>query len=280
MDRYVQWDQRDRGTSIPSEKREKILWNCVSTCAEIVLHSLFFTQADHEVEKEVVNEVEKKFELSLAVFLDSIERIHDLLIEGKENKVEKEGKEGESSTSTSTSFDRYLYLDSPSSSSKVVNEVKKERSQVILSPQWLKLVSLTVRTVLSWCTLLLLSECENDSALLPSKSPSPPLPLSTPSSSLSAVAATVPLDATDAVCTPSSASTPVAAPVSLPASVTVSVTVPVCVKDGMWRARQLLIQLIGAYRTSIQSCTCTCRSACPLACSQTTHSHTHTSINT
>lgn len=247
MDKYIQWDQRDRGTSIPLEKREKILWKCVSACAEIVLHSLFFTQADHEVEKEVLNDVEKKFELSLAMFLDSIERIHDLLIEGKENEVEKGEKEGESFTSTSSSFDRYLYLDSPSSSAKVVNEVEKERSQVILSPQWLKLVSLTVRTVLSWCTLLLLTECENDSALLPSSSPSPPLPLSTPSSSLSTIAATVPLDAADAVCTPSSASTP--APVTLPVSV--SVTVPVCVKDGMWRARQLLIQLIGTYRTSI-----------------------------
>ena len=263
-----------------------MLWNCVSSCVEIVLHSLFFTQADHEVEKEVVNEVEKKFELSLATFLDSIERIHDLLIEGKENNVVKEGKEGESSTS----FDRYLYLDSPSSSSKVVNEVEKGSLQIILSPQWLKLVSLTVRTVLSWCTLLLLTECENESALSPSLSPSPPpplslplsLPLSTPSSSLSTAAATVPLDA---ACTPSSApsSAPppvlVSPPVSISVPVTVAMTVPACVKDGMWRARQLLIQLIGLYRTVpyfnsiLHVYVQVCLPTCPL-----THSLTHSRI--
>ena len=205
-----------------------ILWRCVNSCAEIVLHSLTFSQADHEVEKEV----EKNFEKSLAVFLDSIEKIQDLLIEGKESNVEKEGQE------VVGTFDRYLYLNSSSSSSiKVVKESVKENSQLILSPQWLKLVSLTVRTVLSWCSLLLLTECENGSALLNSVSPPGSLPLSSSHPklppSLTITAGAVSVDA--AVC--------------VPEPVCVSVHVPVCVKDGMWRARQLLILLIGTKST-------------------------------
>ena len=266
VDKYIQWDQRDRGSSIPSEKREKILWESVSACAEIVLHSLYFSQTNREVEKEVekevqkevVEEVEKKFELSLAVFLDSMEKIQSLLIEGKESKVKKEGKEV-----VFILFDRYLSLPSlpPSSTTvvekEVVEEVEIGGSKLILSPEWLKLVSLTVRTVLSWCTLLMQSECET-SASLPLSSPVHTLP---PSSSVTTTTPT-PTTTTTAAAAAAATTTTVAAAVSeddtttvTPTPESLSVSVPVCVKDGMRRARQLLIQLIGKYASRAHECT-------------------------
>jgi hypothetical protein len=258
MDKYIQWDQRDRGSSIPSEKREKILWESVSACAEIVLHSLYFSQTNREVEKEVekgekevVEEVEKKFELSLAVFLDSMEKIRSLLIEGKESKVEKEGKEA-----VFIPFDRYLSLPPFPSSTTVVEkegekEVEKGGSKLILSPEWLKLVSLTVRTVLSWCTLLLQAECEN-SASLPLSTSVPTLP---PSSSVTTTTTPAPAATTTPTIVNDGKGVVEEAHGHVSASVTVSVSVPVCVRDGMGRARQLLIQLIGKYASCAPTCT-------------------------
>lgn len=260
VDKYIQWDQRDRGSSIPSEKREKILWESVSACAEIVLHSLYFSQTNREVEKEVekgekevVEEVEKKFELSLAVFLDSMEKIQSLLIEGKESKVEKEGKEV-----VFIPFDRYLSLPSlPSSTTvvekEVVEEGEKGGSKLILSPEWLKIVSLTVRTMLSWCTLLLQSECESSASPLSSSVPTLPPPSSvTTATTTPAAAATTTATVAAAAAVSEDATT---ATTPTPVSASVTVPVPVCVKDGMRRARQLLIQLIGKYASCAPACT-------------------------
>ena len=251
VDKYIQWDQRDRGSTIPSEKREKTLWASVSACAEIVLHSLYFSETDKEVEKEVEEEVvekaEKKFESSLAVFIDSMEKIQTILIEGKESKVEKGGKEV-----VFTPFDRYLSLPSlsPSSTTEVEKEVEKGGSKLILSPEWLKLVSLTVRTVLSWCTLLLQSECESSASLPPSSSV-PTLPpsssVTTTTTPVAAATATTPMIVNDGKGVGEEAHGHVSA--------SVTVSVPVCVKDGMRRARQLLVQLIGEYASCAHMCT-------------------------
>lgn len=191
MGDHLQWDQRDRGLSIPCRKRENILWLTFHACAELVLDTSAFSTSNKEGEKEGGKIMtEKEFNKSLLSLIELIKKLRKSIL-GEIKKEKNDEKEVENDVVDSLS----MYLITKSSLDHDIEENKNNQYQLggstieggdadqqslslspsMLSPDWLKYISLTVRTVISWCTLLLLSALDtHPSVPLP---PSPPLSL-------------------------------------------------------------------------------------------------------
>ena len=262
---YLQWNQKDHGLCISDKERESLLWNVTSNCAELVCLSLSLSstsssslpplvsssssitttvvkdETSSEVEKEVVKEVAKEvevsaveFNVSLEKFIGSIKHLKELLGESsisfEEKKIQKGKIEIEKEKEKEKKKEKVKQVDEKTRMNlEVVKEVVRSNSlrkvlefecttsknengngneneecegtievsgDAMLSPNWLRYVSLTVRTVISWCTLLL---------QVPDRVTTPPLPL------------------------------------------------PPFAKEGVWRARQAMSQLIGTSVTLTHS---------------------------
>ena len=174
--------------SLSSSSRCEIeIWNTINTCVDLVLNSkTFLNKGEGEMaEGEVVDteeEMEKEkrkteteaitrevFDISLQSFLLAIKTLHSTLfneeIQTKCSYISKYLAFYPTTFSSSPTSSTAL----PSSSSSkcvrgVAEEAKIEGEEIILamkkgmlSPNWLRAVSMAVRTVVSWCTLLLAS---------------------------------------------------------------------------------------------------------------------------
>ena len=170
-----------------SSRCEIEIWNTVNTCVDLVLNSkAFLNEGEGEkaegelVDMEKEMEMEKRktemeaikrevFDISLQSFLLAIKTLHSTLfkeeIQTKCSYISKYLAFYPTTFSSSPTSSTAL---SSSSSSKCVRGVAEEAKiegeesisamkKGMLSPNWLRAVSMAVRTVVSWCTLLLAS---------------------------------------------------------------------------------------------------------------------------
>ena len=179
--------------SIPSlsssSQCEIEIWSTVSTCVDLVLNLKTFVNKDKKAEVEVVDTEEEKekeksktgvqavtreeFDVSLQLFQLAIETLHSTLFrEEIQSKCSGISKYLAFSLTTSSSSSTSSTAPSSSSSSDcvrgVAEEAKIEREEEggkeilaikrgMLSPNWLRAVSMAVRTAVCWCTILLTS---------------------------------------------------------------------------------------------------------------------------
>ena len=179
--------------SIPSlsssSQCEIEIWSIVSTCVDLVLNLKTFVNKDKKAEVEVVDTEEEKekeksktgvqavtreeFDVSLQLFQLAIETLHSTLFrEEIQSKCSGISKYLAFSLTTSSSSSTFSTAPSSSSSSDcvrgVAEEAKIEREEEkqkeilainrgMFSPNWLRAVSMAVRTAVCWCTILLTS---------------------------------------------------------------------------------------------------------------------------
>ena len=170
-----------------SSRCEIEIWNTVNTCVDLVLNSkAFLNEGEGEkaegelVDMEKEMEMEKRktemeaikrevFDISLQSFLLAIKTLHSTLfkeeIQTKWSYISKYLAFYPTTFSSSPTSSTAL---SSSSSSKCVRGVAEEAKiegeesisamkKGMLSPNWLRAVSMAVRTVVSWCALLITS---------------------------------------------------------------------------------------------------------------------------
>ena len=145
-------------------------------CVDLVLNSKTLRNTERKaevtkiekVEVEVEDEVKvvtrEAYDKSLESFLVAVDTLHSTLFrKGKEvecggmNKYLRLSPLSSSSSSSSPTCERF---DAEDKQEEVEKEKEKEvvaSQQGMISPIWLRAVSMAVRTVVSWCTLLLAS---------------------------------------------------------------------------------------------------------------------------
>jgi hypothetical protein len=148
-----------------------------------VLDTSTFSTSKKEGEKVMT---EKEFDKSLLTLVELMKKLRNS-VSGQIIKDQKEGKEVENVVVDNLNI--YLVMNLSSNDKIIVNENSQvgvsgiqgggdpSQSPSMLSPDWIKYISLTVRTVISWCTLLLLSALDRH----PPLSPPPSTPHSLPS---------------------------------------------------------------------------------------------------
>jgi hypothetical protein len=148
-----------------------------------VLDTSTFSTSKKEGEKVMT---EKEFDKSLLTLVELMKKLRNS-VSGQIIKDQKEEKEVENVVVDNLNI--YLAMNLSSNDKIIGNENSQvgvsgiqgggdpSQSPSMLSPEWIKYISLTVRTVISWCTLLLLSALDRH----PPHSPPPSTPHSLPS---------------------------------------------------------------------------------------------------